>query len=199
MLANTIRGLLSTVLPNISIQARYEYSMRQGLANNHCSTTHMRWWVSWPHSRYHISMVCLRSCRSQPPSARGLGAAAAAAQLDSEPLESTSTSPELSPPSLRAIIAARRTPQPSVVSEPVGPVDTALPGSDQAVRALGAQSSQCSTSSPTRHQSLDSLMSGGGAEAWQALDANADISAVWDKYEEVFYGDYHPVSSTFRR
>jgi len=22
---------------------------------------------------------------------------------------------------------------------------------------------------------------------------------VWEKYEEVFYGDYHPVQSTYRR
>ena len=128
------------------------------------------------------------------PSARGLDTEAT--QLNSELSEPTQTSTELSPPSLRAIIAARHTPQPSVVSEPAGPPHTALPDGD---RGVGDQSAQCSTSSPTRRQSLDSLMSVGGGDPWQAMDANADIMTVWDKYDEAFYGDYHPVVSTFRR
>lgn len=134
----------------------------------------------------------VQPCRSQPPAARTVEDAAT--QLNSEPSEPTQKNAELLPPSLQAVVAARRTPQPAVVSEPAGPPHTALPYAGQAV---WDQSAQCSTS--TRRQSLDSLMSVGGAEPWQAMDAEADIVTVWDKYEEGFYGDYHPVASTFRR
>ena len=77
-----------------------------------------------------------------------------------------------------------------------GPVPTALASFDQ---TAGSPGTECSTSSPTRHKSLDAVKSVGVVESWQVVDADADILTVWDKYEEVFYGDYHPVSSTFRR
>lgn len=133
-------------------------------------------------------MDAVQPCRSQQPAARTL--VDDATQLDSEPSEPTQTGAELSPPSLQAIIAGRRTPQPSVVSEPAGPPHTALPYAQ-------GQSAPCSIS--TRRQNLDLLTSVDGAEPWQAMDADADIVTVWDKYEEGFYGDYHPVASTFRR
>jgi len=69
--------------------------------------------------------------------------------------------------------------------------------------SLTAQSSQQSNSSsrcnPTRHRSLDTAKAVGVVEAWQQVDVEADLVNVWEKYEEVFYGDYHPVQSTYRR
>lgn len=119
-----------------------------------------------------------------------------AIQPSSESLQPTQSCAELSPPSLRAIVAARTTPQPSVVAAPAGPGPTALAFSDQ---RAGAQGTECSTSSPTRHKSLDAVKAVGVVESWQVLNADADILTVWDKYEEVFFGDYHPLFSTCRR
>ena len=136
----------------------------------------------------------LQSCRTESPCTSIPDASAT--QPSSEPLQPTQATAELSSPSLRAIVAARTTPHPSVASELAGPVSTALASSDQ---TPGAQGTECSTSSLTRHKSLDAVKSVGVVESWQVVDADADVLTVWDKYEEVFYGDYHPVSSTFRR
>jgi len=46
---------------------------------------------------------------------------------------------------------------------------------------------------------LDTAKAVGVVEAWQKVDEEADLVSVWGKYEEVFYGDYHPVQSTYRR
>ena len=70
---------------------------------------------------------------------------------------------------------------------------TAGPHTDQTAGAVGTGSRS------TGHHSLDAHKSFGDVEPWQVLDADADIVTVWDKYEEVFYGDYHPASSTYRR
>lgn len=135
----------------------------------------------------------LKSCRSESTCT---SADATATQPSSESLQPTQPSAEVSPPSLRAILAARMTPRPSVVSEPAGPFPTAQTLPDQ---PAGVPGSHCSTSSPTRHRSLDAVKAIGIVESWQMLDADADIVTVWAKYEEVFYGDYHPVPSTYRR
>ncbi len=46
---------------------------------------------------------------------------------------------------------------------------------------------------------MDTAKAVGVVEAWQKVDVEADLVNVWEKYEEVFYGDYHPVQSTYRR
>ena len=153
-----------------------------------------------PYTRLTLPVVnpCLtnlQSCRTEPPHTT-VPDNAEIIQPISESVQSTQSTVELSPPSLQAIVAARATPCPSVVSKPAGSVLTVLASSDQ---AAGAQGAGCSTSSPTRHKSLDAVKSVGIVESWQRLDADADIMTVWDKFEEVFYGDYHPVSSTSRR
>ena len=135
----------------------------------------------------------LQSCSSESTCA---STDASATQPSSESPQPTQPSAEVSPPSLRAILAARMTPRPSVVSEPAGPFPTAQALPDQ---PAGLSSSHCSISSPTRHRSLDAVKAIGVVESWQVLDADADIVTVWEKYEEVFFGDYHPVPSTYRR
>ena len=87
-----------------------------------------------------------------------------------------------------------------MVSEPAGLSHTALPLSGLTADQLGAQpSEQSMRHSPSRHRSFDAAQPVGIVESWQKLDVDADVLAVWDKYEEVFYGDCHPVVSTYRR
>lgn len=98
----------------------------------------------------------------------------------------------------------RLTPRPSVILDPPGQTQTApATVSTSSGATPGAQSRQQSSSgsghSPTRHMSLDTAEAVGIVEAWQQLDVEADLVNVWNKYEEVFFGDYHPVQSTYRR
>ena len=87
-----------------------------------------------------------------------------------------------------------------MVSEPAGLSHTALPQLGLTTEQLGGQPSEHSTRhSPSRHRSFDAVQPVGMVESWQKLDVDADVTAVWDKYEEVFYDDYYPVSSTYRR
>lgn len=96
--------------------------------------------------------------------------------------------------------ASRLTLRPSVVADPPGQFQTALPLSGPAGAPLGAQSRQHSSNcKPTRHKSLDAAKPVGVVEAWQIVDVEADLVSVWSKYQEVFYGDYQPVPSTYRR
>ncbi len=120
---------------------------------------------------------------------------------DTTQLSQTSSDPPSSP--LTTPSLSRLTPRPSVL-DPPGLSEAALFLSPSPAGAsVTAQSSQQSNSSsrcnPTRHRSLDTAKAVGVVEAWQKVDVEADLVNVWEKYEEVFYGDYHPVQSTYRR
>ena len=39
----------------------------------------------------------------------------------------------------------------------------------------------------------------GRCESWQSINPQLDIIAVWEKYQDTFYGDYQPVQATCRR
>lgn len=39
----------------------------------------------------------------------------------------------------------------------------------------------------------------GRCETWQAINPQLDLIAVWEKYQDTFYGDYQPVQATCRR
>lgn len=105
-------------------------------------------------------------------------------QASSDPPSSPLTTPSLS----------RVTPRPLVL-DPPGLSEAGVPFSAQSSQ----QSSISSRCTPTRHRSLDTAKAVGVVEAWQKVDVEADLVKVWETYEEVFYGDYHPVQSTYRR
>ena len=120
---------------------------------------------------------------------------------DTTQLSQTSSDPPSSP--LTTPSLSRVTPWPSVL-DPQGLSETGLLlSASPAGVTVSAQSSQPSSSSsrcnPARHRSLDTAKAVGVVEAWQKVDEEADLVSVWGKYEEVFYGDYHPVQSTYRR
>ena len=115
-------------------------------------------------------------------------------QTTSEPSPSQALFPPLN----------RLTPQPSVIPPPPGQPQAAPATVSTSVgTTFGAQSRQQSSSGsshrPTRHMSLNTTKAVGVVEAWQRLDGEADLVNVWNKYEEVFFGDYHPLQSTYRR
>ena len=116
---------------------------------------------------------------------------------DTTQLSQTPSSP------LTTLSLSRLTPRPSVL-DPRGLFQAGLLlSASPAGVSVSVQSSQQSSSSsrcnPTRHRSLDTAKAVGVVEAWQSVDEEADLVRVWGKYEEVFYGDYHPVQSTYRR
>ncbi len=133
-----------------------------------------------------------------------------AAASDGTSPQCKSDEPQLSqtssdPPSslLTTLSLSRLTPRPSVL-DPRGLFEAGLLlSASPAGVSVSVQSSQQSSSSsrcnPTRHRSLDTAKAVGVVEAWQSVDEEADLVRVWGKYEEVFYGDYHPVQSTYRR
>ncbi|DBA77071.1 TPA: hypothetical protein ACH3X1_009658 [Trebouxia sp. C0004] len=98
---------------------------------------------------------------------------------------------------------SRLTPRPSVLDPPGLSEAGLLLAASPAGASVSAQSSHQSSSSnrckPSKHSSLDTDKAVGLVEAWQKIDVEADLVNVWEKYEEVFYGDYHPVQSTYRR
>ena len=118
---------------------------------------------------------------------------------DTTQLSQTPSSP-LTTPSL-----SRLTPRPSVLGPPGLSEAGQLVSASSAGASVSVQSGQQSSSSSssrcnaTRHRSLDTAKAVGVVEAWQNVDVEADMVSVWEKYEEVFYGDYHPVQATYRR
>ena len=91
--------------------------------------------------------------------------------------------PDPLPSSFRVLHESRLTPHPLVVRVQ-GHRHTDLPSATHVGRALGS-------SSP--------IKPAGVLEPWQKLDGVADMQSVWEKYEDVFFGDYQPVPSTYRR
>ncbi len=120
---------------------------------------------------------------------------------DTTQLSQTSSDPPSSP--LTTLSLSRITPRPSVFGPPGLSEAGLLLSASPAGASVSAQSSQQSSSSsrcnPARHRSLDTAKAVGVVEAWQKVNEEADLVSVWGKYEEVFYGDYHPVQSTYRR
>ena len=90
------------------------------------------------------------------------------------------------PASFSVLRESRWTPQPSVVRPLPGHCRTALPLA--ALVAYGSGDPSSSAMKPL-----------GVVEPWQKVDAKADMQAVWETYEDVFYGDYQPLPSTHRR
>ncbi len=121
---------------------------------------------------------------------------------DTTQLSQTSSDPPSSP--LTTPSLSRLTPRPSVLDPPgLSEAGLLLSASPAGVSVSAHSSQQISSSSnrcnPTRHRSLDTAKAVGVVEAWQKVDVEADLVSVWEKYEEVFYGDYHPMQSTYRR
>jgi len=122
---------------------------------------------------------------------------------DETQLSQTSSDPPSSP--LTTLSLSRITPRPSILGAPGLSEAGLLLSASSAGALVSVQSTQQSSSSsssrcnPARHRSLDTAKAVGVVEAWQKVDEEADLVSVWGKYEEVFYGDYHPVQSTYRR
>lgn len=121
-----------------------------------------------------------------------LTSAALLPQPTADSTQHSQTSSEPPPPPFSTLASCRITPHPSVIPDASGLPQTSLP--------LGAHSRQPSSNQPvTGRRSLETAKPVGVAEPWQVLDGDADLTAVWNKYQEVFYGDYKPVPSTYRR